>query len=336
MSTVRISDIVEPAVYADYQSVNSVEKTAFVTSGIVTRNVMLDEKAATGGRLIDVPFWKDLTVSDPNIASDDPAVLATPDKIGTGMQIGRVSHLNKSWQASNLASQLAGANAMTRVKDRVESYWQKVFQRRVLATTKGIFAANVAVNAGDMVYDIGTDAAGAPAAAQLFSRTAFTGAAFTLGDAFASTGILAVHSVVYKRMIDNDDIDFVKDSAGALSVPTYLGKLVIVDDGMPIVVGANRIKYTSVLFGAGAFGYGDAAPAVPVAIERAEQAANGAGVETLITRKQWLVHPAGFSFTSASVAGISPTAAELATAGNWTRVYDERKQVPIAFLVTNG
>ena len=43
------------------------------------------------------------------------------------------------------------------------------------------------------------------------------------------------------------------------------------------------------------------------------------------------VHPAGFKWADGSVAGVSPTIAELADAGNWSRVV-ERKAVPLAFL----
>jgi hypothetical protein len=55
----------------------------------------------------------------------------------------------------------------------------------------------------------------------------------------------------------------------------------------------------------------------------------------LYSRRADIVHPLGFEFTSASVAGQSATLAELATAANWNRVW-ERKNVPLCFLQTNG
>ena len=72
------------------------------------------------------------------------------------------------------------------------------------------------------------------------------------------------------------------------------------------------------------------------ALTRNEAQGNGGGVETLHSRKTWLVHPAGYAFKSATVTGLSPTMAELALPANWERVYAERKQLPFAFLVTNG
>ena len=109
------------------------------------------------------------------------------------------------------------------------------------------------------------------------------------------------------------------------------------DLGQPVVLNFNSglLEYTSVLYGAGAIGVGEGSPAVPVEVERHPDQGNGGGVEVLYTRKTNLIHPFGYAFTSAAVAGISPTIAELKLATNWTRVFTERKQVPIAFLVTN-
>jgi hypothetical protein len=46
------------------------------------------------------------------------------------------------------------------------------------------------------------------------------------------------------------------------------------------------------------------------------------------------MHPRGVKFTSASVAGANPTNAELATAANWIRVW-ENKNVPVVAVTHN-
>ena len=336
MALVRLSDIIEPAVFLDYMAQNTMEKTAFWQSGVIATNPLLVAKANSGGRIVDVPFWKDLANNEPNISSDDPAVLSTPDKIDTGKQIARIAYLNKSWSATDLASEIAGANAMQRIAARVSSYWERAYQSRLLSLTRGLLADNIAANSVDMVYDASRKTAGAAAAENGFTRANFTSAAFTLGDAFENTGAVAVHSVIYKRMVDNNDIDFVKDSEGNLSIPTYLGKRIVIDDGMPAVLNSTSglIEYTSVLYGAGAIGLGEGSPLVPVEVEREAAQGNGGGVEVLYNRKTVLMHPMGYAFNSASVAGESPTLAELQVVTNWTRVY-ERKATSIAFLVTN-
>ena len=336
MALVRLSDIIEPAVFLDYMAQDTMEKSAFWQSGVIATNPLLVAKANSGGRIVDVPFWKDLANNEPNISNDDPAVVSSPDKIDTGKQVARIAYLNKSWSATDLASEVAGANAMQRIAARVSRYWERAYQSRLLSMTRGLLADNIAANSGDMRFNAARTTSGAAAAENGFTRANFTSAAFTLGDAFENTGAIAVHSVIYKRMVDNNDIDFVKDSEGLLTIPTYLGKRIVIDDGMPAVLNSTSglIEYTSVLFGAGAIGLGEGSPLNPVEVERKADQGNGAGVEILYNRKTVLMHPMGYAFNSAAVAGTSPTVAELQDVTNWTRVY-ERKAVSIAFLVTN-
>lgn len=333
MATVQLSDIIDVVVFNDLPSVNSPEKTVFFQSDIVSRNGLLDSLASGPGKVAELPFWKDLDATlAPNLSTDNPANVATPQKIIQGEQIGRKAFLNQGWSASDLASELAlGARAMDRIRERVDAYWVRQWQRRLIASCNGVLADNVANDAGDMTFNVSANTA---TATSVFTRANFTSAAFTLGDAVDGLQAIAVHSVIYKRMIDNDDIDFIPDSQGQMTIPTYLGKRVIVDDGLPVDPnGANDTIYTSILFGAGAFGYGDGAPLVPVAVEREEAQGQGAGIETLWTRKTWLLHPFGFQAAEAPAAN-SYTLAELALAATWDRVI-ERKNVPIAFLLTN-
>ena len=336
MPATRISDVIEPEVYLSYDAENSPEKTAFFDSGIAVRNEALDQKANEGGDSVHIPFWKDLdSTQEPNLSSDNPASSAVPGKATADEQVGRMAYLNQSYSAADLAGEIAGANPMQHVRNRFGTYWQRQWQRRTIATVVGLLAANAAADGGDMINDIALETGNSAAAAHLFSREAFTGAAFTLGDMFESVSAIAVHSIVAKRMVDNDDIEYIRDSQGNLTVPTFLGRRVIIDDGMPVVAGAtNGFKYTSVLFGAGAIGYGEGQATVPVEIERQALQGDGGGVEYLIERNTWLIHPFGFRVVGTPTAA-SFSLAELRAAATWQRVVD-RKNVPIAALITNG
>lgn len=44
----------------------------------------------------------------------------------------------------------------------------------------------------------------------------------------------------------------------------------------------------------------------------------------LVNRRHFILHPRGVAFQNDSVAGASPTNAELATGTNWARVYDNK------------
>lgn len=335
MALVQLSDVIEPEVYADYQAENSPEKSRLVQSGLLTTNETLNAKAKTGGRILDVPYWHDLDADDEPNYSDDTENNATPSKVDAGEYLARISYLNNGWKDADLVTEIAGSNPMERIAARTGVYWTRQLQRRLIASARGILAANVANNSGDMVHDIAIEDGNSATASNKYSRDAFIESVFTLGDSFDALRSIGVHSLIYKQMVKDDDIDFVPDSTGTFQIPYFMGKEVIVDDSLPVVAGGTSgFKITSVLYGADAFGLGVGTPKRPVAVERKESEGNGGGTETLWERKTWLLHASGHSFLSASVAGNSPTLAELALAANWSRVM-ARKNTPIAFLVTN-
>ncbi|MFP4153953.1 MAG: hypothetical protein ACLFR8_12910 [Alkalispirochaeta sp.] len=336
MPATRLTDMIVPEVYLTYQAEDNPEKTAFFQSGVAVRNEALDTKAKTGGPTVHIPFFRDLDPdSEPNVSNDDPADLAVPEKLTSDEQIGRIAYLNKAYSATDLAGEIGGAQPMQRIRNRFGVYWQRQWQRRVLAAAVGVFADNVANDDGDMVNDVAIEDGNNAAETNLFTRKNFSAAAFTLGDKVDGITAIAVHSMVYQTMLDNEDIEFIPDSEGKGQIATFLGRRVIVDDGMPVVAGGTSgFKYTSILFGPGAIGYGEGTPQVPVAVEREELQGGGGGVETIVERSTWLIHPFGFK-VSASPAGQSFTSTELKDAATWDRVFD-RKNIPLAALITNG
>ena len=225
-----------------------------------------------------------------------------------------------------LAGELAGSDPLVALQNRVSAYWNRVLQRRIVASMQGIMASNLASNGGDMVVDI---SAGTGDAAN-FNSAAVIDAAATLGDSMGDVKSIFMHSHVYSRALKNDEIEFVQPSQGA-AIATYRGMAVVVDDGMPVQGGV----YVTALAGTGAFAFGVTAPLVAegTETERVPSAGNGGGMEVLHSRVNLAVHPAGFDWTEGSVSADSPSPAELRLAANWQRV-SERKLVPIAFLLT--
>jgi hypothetical protein len=300
---------------------------------------MLDAAANRGGQVTTLPFWNDLDSSvDVNISTDNPADVATSQGINAGDMTVRIGDYNQQWSAADLAGMLAGSNPMEQIRRLTDMYFQRVRQHRLIATMEGVRLANIASNAGDMVEDISLQAAGNVGAGNIFSRNAFTEAAFTMGDRFDDVVAIAMHSRIAQTLTSQQQIDFVQPAGIPLPVPTYDNKFVIVDDGCPMIADANNagvFKYVSVLFGRGIVGHGEGNAAVPVEVFRYPSQGNGGGVEQLNIRKRWIIHPAGHSFTSTTLAGLSPTIAELKTANNWSRKVP-RKNVPVAFLITNG
>jgi hypothetical protein len=97
----------------------------------------------------------------------------------------------------------------------------------------------------------------------------------------------------------------------------FLGKPVIVDDSLPVSEGV----YTTYIFGAGAFGWGEGGAPVPV--ETARDAL--AGDDILIHRRHFILHPRGVAFQNdPSIVGPTPSNDDLANYRNWERVYESK------------
>lgn len=334
MAVVQLSDAFIPNVYGSYTALDNTENSRFVQSGIIARSEFLDNVARAGGKTVQVPFWNDIDPTiEPNYSNDDPADLATPNKIGSGTMTARKSWLNQGFADMDLVQELAGSSPMQHIRNRFGTYWQRQMERRLIRISLGILADNVANDSSDMVKDISAEAGDAA----LFNSDVFIDAAYTMGDMAENIKAIAVHSMVMARMVKNDDIVFIPDSQGKLTIPTYKGRQVLVDDLMPVTSGV----YTSILYGTGAFGfggvdgsafaYGEGTPRVPFEVFRTPRAGAGGGMEEIWERKTWLMHPAGFDWIEGTLTEFSPTLADLDDAAHWDRKV-ARKNVPMAFI----
>ncbi|QYC53018.1 major capsid protein [Salmonella phage vB_SalS_TU03] len=345
MAITTIGDIVTGniPVLASYMTEDPVEKTAFFDSGILTPTPYAAEIARGSSNIANLPFWKAIDTSiEPNYSNDVYQDIATPRAIQTGEMMARVAYLNEGFGQADLTVELTSQNPLQSVASRLDNFWQRQAQRRLIATTLGLYNNNVSADddyhkKGDMVVDVSANKG--------FDAGAFIDATQTMGDALMGgsgevLGAIAMHSFVYAQARKAQLIDFIRDAENNTMFATYQGYRVIVDDSMTVVGQDTSRKFISIIFGQGAIGYGEGNPSNPLEYEREASRGNGGGVETLWTRKTWLLHPFGYSFTSAVITGNStettPRSAswqDLANATNWKRVVD-RKHVPIAFLVT--
>lgn len=335
--TTRIADVVVPELFTPYVQVLTEEKSRLIRSGAVMRDAALDGFLSGGGLTQVMPSWRDLDNDAENVSSDDPAVLSTPNKIAAQSELVVRMSRNQSWKTADLAQALAGSDPADAIAARVSDYWIRRLQAMFVATMTGVFADNDAAptgtehTLGDMTFDVSGGAY--VNGVTNFSAEAFVDAAVTMGDSMEDLGMLFVHSIVYARMQKNNMIDFVTDDVQKIKIPTFLGRMVVVDDGMPF---ANGV-YQSWLFGAGAVRLGMGSPKVPTEVDRAPAEGNGGGTEVLYNRTEWCVHPAGYRYAGSPADGGPSNAAttnNLAHAGSWQRVFKERKQIKIARLIT--
>lgn len=334
MAVTQISDVIVPSVFTPYVQQKSLELSSLYRSGVIAPDQQMQTAASSGGDLVRLPFWNDLA-GESNVGSDDPATHSTPAAIDADQDIAVKHFRNKSWSSMNLAGELAGDDPARVVADSISDYWARDMQSILIASLTGVFADNAANDAGDMIVNVATDAAGAVGAGEKISAPLILQARQTMGDAAAKLAAIAMHSVVHTELLKQNLIAFIPNDQANIGWGTYMGYTIIVDDMCPAVAGTNRVTYTSYLMGRGAVAYGEGTPKNPTEVQNIPSAGNGAGQEILYSRRSFIMHPRGVKFTAASMAGVSPTNAELAAAANWNRVY-QRKAVRLVAIKTNG
>lgn len=305
MATTKISDIIVPEVFNPYVIQRTMELSALYSSGIITNDAALDALAASGGKLINMPYFNDLT-GDDEVLSDSGAL--TPAAIGSGQDQAVLLMRGKAWSVNDLAKALSGADPMAAIGDLVASYWARQMQKVLIATLNGAFAAT---SMAGNVLDISAETTN-----NYIIGETFIDASQKLGDAKDNLTAVAMHSAVVSNLAKKDLIDTVRDSEGKVVLKSYMGHTIIEDDSCPVNAGV----YTTYLFGKGAVGLGNGSAPVPTETDRDSLA----GDDILINRKHYILHPRGIKFTNASVTGSSPTNTELATAANWERVYENK------------
>jgi len=352
----KIADVVVPEIFGPYVQQRTQEKSRLVQSGAVVRDAALDADLAGGGLTFNSPSFQDLANDADNVSSDDETAFSDTKKIQTSREIAVRLSRNSSWSSMDLTQALAGPDPMMAIADLVAGYWARRAQAVFVATMTGVFADNAAAPAGTehVINDMSFTAAAG------FTASDFLAATLTMGDSMEDLALVMVHSVIFNKM-QNANLIVYRDvvsgaaatndvtastaigtagnvpvSRGEIRIPTYLGRQVIVDDGLPTGGGS---AYESWLFGTGAVRWGLGAPKIPVEVDRVPSAGNGGGQDKLFSRVEWAMHPVGNAYAGTAPNGgpsNAATANNLAAAGSWQRVYPERKQIKVARLITTG
>lgn len=326
----RLADLFDAQIWAEAAQELSTNKNAFIASGVAVNDPVITQKLSGGSNVIDLGYWGGLDENlEPNYGSDIVENRITSNGISTKSQSARSAILNQSWAATTLSRELnvLSTDPTQAIINRIGQWWSTNNQRRLVSMFKGIEANNVASNGGDMIHD----ASGAK-----ISNEAVIDAVQTLGDAQGTVTAIAMHTVQYTELKKLKLIETNFAADGSVDFQSYLGYRVIIDDQLTPDVSSGTPVYTTYLFGAGAVSFGQGPVINPFELERDAKAADGQGVDSIITRQHNCFHINGFSFNSSTISGpggITAKKEDLELATNYERVSD-RKLIPIAFLKT--
>lgn len=317
MAYTSLSNLVTSDVLRDGAVLESLARNIFYTSGVVAEIPELDH-GPQGGHKVTLRHWVDLDGNSENVIS---GTALTVNNVSQIKQEGIVLLRGKAWGADDTAKIFSKEDPLGFAVQRIGGYWGREEERILVEILKGI--AGVAPFSTNNVLTTGAT----------LTASDLIDAQYLLGQHFSDLTAIAVHPKTMALLHKLDLINFIRPSELDGEIPTYMGKRVIVDDSLPVEVGPPDVYWT-VLFGRGAFGRGEGgfmgSDARGLELETDRDALRSQ--EVLVSRRSFVLHPAGFSYTGSITSGVSPSDTDLANSANWTYVYPDTKYTKMVIV----
>ena len=252
----------------------------------------------------------------------------------------------KAWTEKDFSYDItAGVDFMSNVAQQVATYWEAVDQDVLLSILNGVFSMTGANNlkfVDGHTNDISAvEGEGSVVSASTLNNTIQKACGqnkgkFTIAimHSQVATNLENLRLLKYLTYTDQDGIQ--RD----LSLATWNGRAVIIDDSMPVETDDTGDKYTTYVLGDGAFSYENLGAKVPFEMSR-DPKTNG-GEDTLYSRQRKVLAPFGISYEKKAQASLSPTNEELANGANWSLIHDgtsdyiDHKAIAIARIISRG
>lgn len=258
----------------------------------------------------------------------------------TKIAVGRAN----AWGEDDFATDITGTNFQAEAQE-VKDYWDGIKQGLALSMLKGIFAMDNGANDNFVekhTYEV---------EGNLSADDCNKASQKALGDKKANLKVMVMHSAVSTNLEGLQLINFLKytDKDGIerdLTIGQYNGKLVIVDDEMPVEVegeGDEAVtKYTTYMFSEGYFEFEEVGVKTPSEIAR--NATERGGHTDLVSRVRYVIVPQYISYKSKTA--VSPTNAQLETGSNWEVANNaesgakkkivDTKLIPVVRIISRG
>lgn len=349
MAAVLRSDVIIPEIFTPYITEATTVRNSFLTSGVAAALPALN--IGEGGDKVTIPNWKADLEGDAERLTDTTSL--TPGKIQADKQVGVVLHRGRAWETRDLSRLAAGSDPMGAIGSKVADYIANQQQKDLIATLKGVFGALGSSNSGAAFAALSVDAGGS-GETNLGPRQIAMAETILLEDSDKLAAIV-MHPNVYADLKERRAIDYVTASdarvtagtnaAGSLTglnafggsvaaaytaslqVPYYMGMRVIRSKDVPTDGSGSSTKYACYVMAFGSVGTGEQA-GLRTEVDRDILAKSDA------MSVDWhnIYHPLGARWTGP----VNPTTADLATAGNWQKVFSTENIGIVRLTVTSS
>lgn len=348
-----------PEAFGKYvDRIPNVTKNELAKSGAVGSNEQA--KAAlsnqTGSLYARIPYFG--RISGATSQNNDGGTDITSTNLTTYEQGFVTASRMDAWTERSFSKNItAGVDFMDAVAAQIADYKMEVKQNMLLKILEGIFSmsttgTSVAAKAAKEflekhVYDItgktGDDAlVGAASLNQAIQQAC--------GDNKNIFKLVVMHSEIATHLENMKLLKYLTQTDGEgiqrdLSLATWNGRLVLIDDNMPTeeVAASDDAEaytaYTTYILGTGAIILDDIGDSVPYEMNR--QPEKNGGQDTLYVRDRYICGVDGISFEKPASITASASNTDLSTGANWNIINDGTKAIPhkaiaIAKIVSKG
>lgn len=325
------------------------KKNELIKGGILRGNSEIREafSSQTGTAYAILPIYGRIGGEAMNYDGINDITAETTSAFERGaVVVGRAA----AWQEKDFSEDITGgAEFMDSAAMQVNDYFDDVDQKTILSILKGIFSMTGTKNlefVNSHTYDISSETGDGAYVGAVTLNNAVQKAA---GDNKNKFSAVIMHSAVATNLENLNLLEYLKqtDTEGIqrdLTLATWNGRIVLIDDDMPVTEKEEYSEYTTYILGEGAFDYEDIGARVPFEMHR-DPKTNG-GLDTLYARTRKCFAPFGISYTKASQASLSPTDEELSNGSNWELVNNgmtgddkewiDHKAIAIARVISKG
>lgn len=231
MAETKIADVIQPELFAQYVIDKTTEKNELMYAGVIESNPKLNKLITGGGTIFTMPKWNDLD-GESEVLDDSNSL--TVNKITSYAELATMMIRGKAWGANELAGALAGDDPMKAIASLVADWWVRDEKKTLMSILKGVFAS---ASMADHIKDIHAEAGDA----SKISGTAVLDAKQLMGDASSLLQMIYMHSATFTELQKQNMIQFIPVAESKITIPTYLGYRVVMDDSAPVTLARPAI-----------------------------------------------------------------------------------------------
>jgi len=257
----------------------------------------------------------------------------TPGKIQADKQVGVILHRGRAFESRDLAALAAGSDPMAAIGAKIADYIANQRQKDLLSCLAGVFGTLGTTSSSAAFFPLTIDGESGDTPTALSPRHVAE-AKSLLGDQGDKLTAIAMHSKVYYDLVERKAIDYVSSNeargssttqsggslvaayGGSVDVPTYCGLRVLISDDVQTEGSGSSTEYATYFFTQGAIASGE-----QMAMQTETDRDILAKSDAMSIDLHYVYHPVGAKW---GVTTANPTRAQLATVGNWSKVYETK------------